>query len=51
MLAVIKESSRFSMDINKYLKRINYSNKVILDSQTLVGLHEYHVNSVPFEKP
>lgn len=37
------------MDINKYLKRINYSNKVILDSQTLVGLHEYHVNSVPFE--
>jgi N-hydroxyarylamine O-acetyltransferase len=37
------------MDTNKYLKRINFTNKVIIDDKTLVQLHENHVLNVPFE--
>ena len=37
------------MDTNKYLERINFTNKVIIDDTTLVQLHEHHVLNVPFE--
>lgn len=37
------------MDKHKYLKRINYLNKIIIDDKTLIGLHENHVLNVPFE--
>jgi N-hydroxyarylamine O-acetyltransferase len=38
-----------SMDTNKYLKRIDFTNKVIINDKTLVQLHEHHVLNVPFE--
>lgn len=37
------------MDINKYLKRLNFTNDVSADDATLVQLHEQHVLNVPFE--
>jgi N-hydroxyarylamine O-acetyltransferase len=37
------------MDTIKYLERINFTNKVITDDNTLIQLHENHVINVPFE--
>jgi N-hydroxyarylamine O-acetyltransferase len=37
------------MDINKYLKRINYLDKKMIDEETMMLLHEHHVLHVPFE--
>lgn len=37
------------MDREKYLKRINFTNKIIIDAETLIRLHEYHVYNIPFE--
>ena len=37
------------MDRNKYLERINYSNKIAINDETLIRLHEHHVMNVPFE--
>lgn len=38
-----------SLDLDAYLKRINYSGPVRPDIETLNALHEAHVNAVPFE--
>lgn len=37
------------MNIEKYLKRINYTKKVSIDLETLNGLQEAHLQSIPFE--
>jgi N-hydroxyarylamine O-acetyltransferase len=37
------------MDIDKYLKRINFKKKIFIDNQSLINLHENHVMNVPFE--
>jgi len=37
------------MEINTYLERINYTNSVKPDTQTLYGLHLAHMLAVPFE--
>ncbi len=37
------------MDRNKYFKRINYLNEIVVDDETLMALHEHHVLHVPFE--
>ncbi len=37
------------MDRDKYLKRINYLDNVVVNNETLMQLHEHHVLNVPFE--
>lgn len=37
------------MNIEKYLKRLNYINKISLDLETLNGLQAAHYKSIPFE--
>jgi N-hydroxyarylamine O-acetyltransferase len=37
------------MNTNQYLKRINFTQNVDVNNQTLIALHEHHVYSVPFE--
>jgi N-hydroxyarylamine O-acetyltransferase len=37
------------MEINAYLKRINFKKPVNTDTQTLYGLHRAHMLAVPFE--
>ncbi len=37
------------MDTMKYLERINYSSELLVDKETLFGLHQKHVFGVPFE--
>ncbi len=37
------------MDRNRYLQRINFTDKISVDDQTLIKLHEHHVFNVPFE--
>lgn len=39
----------FFMDIRKYLRRIQFTDRVVIDDKTLFGLHEHHVFNVPFE--
>ncbi len=36
-------------DESKYLRRINYTDKLIINDDTLIKLHEYHFLNVPFE--
>lgn len=37
------------MDSKKYLKRIKFTDSIVIDDQTLLKLHEHHVFNVPFE--
>ena len=37
------------MDISQYLKRIDFTDKITIDNETLAKLHEHHVLNVPFE--
>ena len=37
------------MDIEKYLKRIKFTDRLFINDQTLFKLHEHHVFNVPFE--
>ena len=36
-------------NIKKYLKRINFRDKLAIDEESLIHLHEHHVFHVPFE--
>jgi N-hydroxyarylamine O-acetyltransferase len=37
------------MDMDRYLKRINYSGQIALNAETLRDLHQAHLLAVPFE--
>jgi N-hydroxyarylamine O-acetyltransferase len=37
------------MDVEKYLKRINFTDSLVINEQTLSNLHELHTFNVPFE--
>jgi N-hydroxyarylamine O-acetyltransferase len=48
-VAFVGELPLLDMDINRYLRRIDYQGEKRIDEATLKLLHEQHVRQVPFE--